>query len=67
MDEDESGESPGGWGVSDVTLSPYEAQDLLDSGFSLVEPVPIPPVVISWAATIRRPSFCGGAVQEAEA
>lgn len=49
MDEDESGESPGGWGVSDVTLSPYEAQDLLDSGFSLVEPVPIPPVVISWA------------------
>jgi hypothetical protein len=49
MDEDESEESPGGWGVSDVTLSPYEAQDLLDSGFSLVEPVPIPPVVISWA------------------
>jgi hypothetical protein len=49
MDEDESGESPGGWYVSDVTLSPYEAQDLLDSGFSLVEAVPIPPIVASWA------------------
>ena len=49
MDEDEVGESPGGWQVTDVTLSPYEAQDLLDSGFSLVEPVPIPPVIVSWA------------------
>ena len=49
MDEDETGDSPGGWQVTDVTLSPYEAQDLLDSGFSLVEPVPIPPVVVSWA------------------
>ena len=48
MDEDELGESPGGQ-VTDVTLSPYEAQDLLDSGFSLVEPVPIPPVIVSWA------------------
>ena len=49
LDEDESGDTPGGWEVSDVTLSPYDAQDLLDSGFSLVEPVPIPPVIVSWA------------------
>ncbi|MGA0999620.1 MAG: DUF3305 domain-containing protein, partial [Litorivicinaceae bacterium] len=49
LDEDESGESPGGWQVSDLTLSPYEAQDMLDSGFSLVEPVPIPHVIASWA------------------
>jgi len=49
LDEDESGESPGGWQVTDVTLSPYEAQDLLDSGFSLVEAVPIPSIIASWA------------------
>ena len=49
LDEDETGDSPGGWEVTDVTLSPYEAQDLLDSGFSLVEAVPIPPVIIGWA------------------
>ena len=49
LDEDETGESPGGWQVTDVTLSPYEAQDLLDSGFSLVEAVPIPPIIASWA------------------
>ena len=28
LDEDETGEAPGGWQVTDVTLSPYEAQDL---------------------------------------
>ena len=48
MDEDETGDSPGGWQVTDVTLSPYEAQDLLDSGFSLVEAVPIPPIIASF-------------------
>lgn len=49
LDEDEAGDTPGGWEVSNVTLSPYEAQDLLDSGFSLVEPVPIPQIVVGWA------------------
>ena len=49
LDEDTTGEAPGGWMVSEVTLSAYEAQDALDSGFSLVEAVPLPPLIGSWA------------------
>ena len=48
LDEDES-ESAVGWVVKEVTLSAYAAQDELDSGFGLVEPVPLPPVIIGWA------------------
>lgn len=49
MDEDEADEAPGDWQVTDVTLSPYLAQDMLDSGFSQIEAVPIPPLIVSWA------------------
>ena len=49
MDEDPHDQSPGGWIVTDVTLSAYLAQDVLDSGFSLVESVPLPPVIAGWA------------------
>ncbi|HUV31970.1 MAG TPA: DUF3305 domain-containing protein [Devosiaceae bacterium] len=31
-----------------VTASPYEAQDCLDSGEEIVEPVPMPPSLIDW-------------------
>jgi hypothetical protein len=31
-----------------ATASPYEAQDFLDSGEDIVEPVPMPPGVIAW-------------------
>jgi hypothetical protein len=57
MDEDTTGEAPGGWMVSEVTLSAYEAQDALDSGFSLVEAVPLPPLVGSWANEFVKQHF----------
>jgi hypothetical protein len=31
-----------------VTASPYEAQDHLDCGEEIVEPVPMPPILIDW-------------------
>ena len=31
-----------------ATLSPYEAQDFLDGGADIVEPVPMPPQVAAW-------------------
>ena len=31
-----------------VTASPFEAQDYMDSGEEIVEPVPMPPAVIAW-------------------
>lgn len=49
MDEDPDDQAPGGWIVTDVTLSAYLAQDVLDSGFSVVESVPLPPVIAGWA------------------
>lgn len=48
LDRDESGTSPGGYQVTKVTASAYEAQDYLDSGESLVENVPMPPVLAAW-------------------
>lgn len=48
MDRDESGQSPSGWFVSSITASAYEAQDALDSGESIVEPVPIPESMAAW-------------------
>lgn len=48
MDRDESRESPSGWFVSAITASAYEAQDALDSGESIVEPVPIPESMAAW-------------------
>lgn len=49
LDEDPDDQAPGGWIVTDVTLSAYLAQDVLDSGFSLVESVALPPVIAGWA------------------
>lgn len=34
--------------LSQVTVSPYEAQDVLDSAEELVERIPMPPVMIEW-------------------
>lgn len=48
LDQDESGQSPSGWFVSAITASAYEAQDSLDSGESIVEPVPIPESLAGW-------------------
>ena len=48
LDRDESRQSPSGWFVSAITASAYEAQDALDSGESIVEPVPIPESMAAW-------------------
>lgn len=48
MDRDETDRSPSGWFVSAITASAYEAQDALDSGESIVEPVPIPESLAAW-------------------
>lgn len=48
MDRDQSNESPSGWFVSAITASAFEAQGALDSGESIVEPVPIPESVAAW-------------------
>ena len=48
MDRDESHESPSGWFVSAITASAFEAQGALDSGESIVEPVPVPESLAAW-------------------
>lgn len=48
MDRDQSNESPSGWFVSAITASAFEAQGALDSGESIVEPVPIPESLAAW-------------------
>lgn len=48
MDRDQSNESPSGWFVSAITASALEAQGALDSGESIVEPVPIPESLAAW-------------------
>ena len=48
LDRDETEQSPSGWFVSAITASAYEAQDALDSGESIVEPVPIPESLAGW-------------------
>ncbi len=48
MDRDETNLSPSGWFVSAITASAYEAQDALDTGESIVEPVPIPETLAAW-------------------
>lgn len=57
MDEDTTGQAPGGWMLSHVTLSAYEAQDALDSGFSLVEAVPVPAMIGAWATEFVKRHF----------
>ncbi|WP_322002117.1 DUF3305 domain-containing protein [Marinobacter alexandrii] len=48
MDRDDTNRSPSGWFVSAITASAFEAQDALDSGESIVEPVPIPESLAAW-------------------
>ncbi|WP_166267490.1 DUF3305 domain-containing protein [Marinobacter caseinilyticus] len=48
MDKDQTHRSPSGWVVSAVTASAHEALDSLDSGESIVEPVPIPESLAAW-------------------
>lgn len=48
MDKDVTSQSPSGWVVSTVTASAHEALDALDSGESVVEPVPIPESLAAW-------------------
>lgn len=48
LDRDVESQSPSGWVVSTVTASAHEALDALDSGESIVEPVPIPESLAAW-------------------
>ena len=50
MRDDDDDEEEGGhpYYVALVTLSPYDAQDYLDSGEDLVEAVPMPEPVLAW-------------------
>ncbi len=48
LDKDTTNQSPSGWVVSSITASAHEALDTLDSGESLVEPVPIPESLAAW-------------------
>ncbi|WP_372980497.1 DUF3305 domain-containing protein [Marinobacter sediminum] len=48
MDRDDTNRSPSGWFVSTITASAYEALDALDSGESIVEPVPVPESLAAW-------------------
>ena len=40
-----------------ITASPYEAQDFLDTGEEVVEPVPMPPELISWVADFTEAHY----------
>ena len=48
MRDDEDGEGSQPYYVALVTLSPYDAQDYLDSGEDLVESVPMPEPILAW-------------------
>lgn len=48
LSHDEEAEGEFDYRVRLVTVSPFEAQDFLDSGEELVEPVPMPPGLIAW-------------------
>ena len=48
LDRDVERQSPSGWVVSSVTASAHEALDALDSGESIVEPVPVPESLAAW-------------------
>jgi Protein of unknown function (DUF3305) len=46
--EDDDDEEPLPIAVEMVTVSPFEAQDFLDSGEDLVEPLPMPEPLLAW-------------------
>ncbi len=48
LDRDTTDQSPAGWVVTTITASAHEALDTLDSGESIVEPVPIPESLAAW-------------------
>jgi len=48
LDRDVESQSPSGWVVSTITASAHDALDALDSGESIVEPVPIPESLAAW-------------------
>jgi Protein of unknown function (DUF3305) len=48
LSEDEEGDGQFPYFVQSVTLSPYEAQDVLDSGEEIVERVVMPEPVLAW-------------------
>lgn len=48
LDRDTTSQSPAGWVVTTITASAHEALDTLDSGESIVEPVPIPESLAAW-------------------
>lgn len=45
------GDGPDDLGIVTLTVSSYEAQDYLDSSEDIVEPVPLPEVLIDWLAS----------------
>ena len=40
--------------VDTVTASPYEAQNFADTGEGLIEPVPVPPELLTWMVDFVR-------------
>lgn len=57
LDRDDDNEIGGGYRATKVTASAYEAQDFLDSGESLVESVPMPPVLAAWIDEFIREHY----------
>ncbi|GMG84232.1 hypothetical protein LNKW23_34470 [Paralimibaculum aggregatum] len=49
--EEDDTDAPEEMRVHCVTASPFDAQDYLDSGEELVEPVPMPPALIAWVGS----------------
>ena len=54
---DEAVTADRGYMVHAVTASAYEAQDYLDSGEEIVEPVPMPPGLIAWVRDFTDTHF----------
>ena len=48
--EDDDEEAPYPYAVQLVTASPYEAQDYLDSGEAIVEPIEMPEALLAWVS-----------------
>ena len=57
---DGEGDGPDDMALQTLTVSAYEAQDYLDSGEEIVEPVPLPETLVAWLT-----SFCSAQDEEA--